>query len=535
MAIKFGKDGTLYCNHIKYNYKQARNIVSDGCYGNLSGTWSFSNAEYTSDPHGYKAYRCFRLKSSSGVRMISQSAPTPTAGHKYYGSCMWMTPNASYTVEDCRFEWWVNDTDSGHLTFGYKNFPTNGQWVKISSIQSISSVSSGSWAIRNFVVNQSSESYVTRMIIVDLTDTFGSGNEPSKEWCDANIREHETIVNWGCVSSNSTTSTWPFTEDSWSSCGKYKWLSLNSNWEPREYMWHQTSNTSKTEAFVRSAKNYTLDPSAYYYGYWEVHADGKWMSNSFDSYFPPQEPLMGQNKQVNPTMINGGGGMQDWHREGFFANRTSFSSGSYQFRLDYNNKNLSVQIRWTAWNLIEASENPLVQYNAYNGSNATVTDLCKEWCNRWIDGRSSPIIHIKDPTKKYIKFNKPNPIQELKRASTSTYSKANLDSYSTLTNDTWSSISNASSLVAGQYGFLTCTNTTDNTTVRFIVKVLSVSGSTVTTDNYGWGTSGTFWWKFCDGYDIECNDVEVRPELNCVKFDSTGTIKCKKLITEIEL
>ena len=43
MAIKFGTDGTIYCNTVRYNYKQARNMIADGCYGNTSGTQVWAN------------------------------------------------------------------------------------------------------------------------------------------------------------------------------------------------------------------------------------------------------------------------------------------------------------------------------------------------------------------------------------------------------------------------------------------------------------------------------------------------------------
>jgi hypothetical protein len=30
-------------------------------------------------------------------------------------------------------------------------------------------------------------SYTDNLILIDLTAAFGAGNEPTKEWCDANI------------------------------------------------------------------------------------------------------------------------------------------------------------------------------------------------------------------------------------------------------------------------------------------------------------------------------------------------------------
>ena len=61
-------------------------------------------------------------------------------------------------------------------------------------------------------------------------------------------------------------------------------------------------------------------------------------------------------------------------------------------------------MRLTAINLIRVRDN-VEQYNIYNGTNITINDVNKEWCDRWIDGRSSPIIHIKDPNNTKIKFN----------------------------------------------------------------------------------------------------------------------------------
>jgi len=46
---------------------------------------------------------------------------------------------------------------------------------------------SGTWVFRNFVVNTSAVTYRKEPMLIDLTACFGSGNEPTKEWCDANI------------------------------------------------------------------------------------------------------------------------------------------------------------------------------------------------------------------------------------------------------------------------------------------------------------------------------------------------------------
>ena len=43
------------------------------------------------------------------------------------------------------------------------------------------------WTYRSFTVNGSTDAYRKEMMIVDLTEAYGPGNEPTKEWCDKNI------------------------------------------------------------------------------------------------------------------------------------------------------------------------------------------------------------------------------------------------------------------------------------------------------------------------------------------------------------
>ena len=62
MAIKFKKDGTIVCNSIKYNWKQARNMVADSNGDQVSGVWVTSGdveVVTSGDNHSntYKSWR----------------------------------------------------------------------------------------------------------------------------------------------------------------------------------------------------------------------------------------------------------------------------------------------------------------------------------------------------------------------------------------------------------------------------------------------------------------------------------------------
>lgn len=91
---------------------------------------------------------------------------------------------------------------------------------------------------------------------------------------------------------------------------------------------------------------------------------------------------------------------------------------------------------------------------------------------------------------------------EAMRSGVSTYSKATLDGYVGLKNDTWSGITNASSLVAGNYYYIRVKVSDTNKTGKFCVKFISANGTTITTDNMGWGY---------DGEPIYTQNVWVKP------------------------
>lgn len=646
MGVKFGSDGTLYCNTVKYNYKQARNLIADNSYGNISGTqvWGMSNVSVVASPAGYKSYRCFQFNTNT-TAMLTQSMPAPIANHKYYGGLMWKTTGSSFSGGDTRFEWFLRDQDNNtDLVFATKNVATNGNWVKLSSVvQAGSNPASGSWQIRNFLTSASTACYCSRMIIIDLTDTFGSGNEPTKEWCDNNIREWEVIQNYGCISTNVPYSNLNiYSGSQLSTKANFNYLQFDDRVYPREYFYGLIGSSSYSEGFLNCSSNATLTPSSTYYFQSEVRKTNVIPNQSLDYYFPVSgTPLMNHNPIVDATQFNGGGGMASWKRYSSYGTRTAFSSGSYPQRFDYNNRNESTTDMFvTALQLNNVQDNINV-YNSYNGTNISLVDTNKEWCDRWIDGRSSPIIHIKDPKNTSIKFN-PNKYEVLEyiestgtqyidtgiasandvgiectfyknntadtvvmgsRGSSSSNTRVYINPSNNYFNMSWNGINNTISGTSSYLGkvvtaslnlynsrervvdgtrYSNITETLGANTNNIIICAASYTGgvnlqsscriygakvtkgSSLVRDfipakdnttgeaglydlvdkkfytNAGTGaftaeaaitnTNDRYISETSSDYNIICNDIEIRPEMNKITMDSTGTIKCKKLV-----
>ena len=133
---------------------------------------------------------------SNGMQQYT-GMPTPIANHIYYGSIWFMHANSPFVTADCRFEWYVGDNATSTIVFAYKDSdraPEAYKWYKISGRHSLSTVTSGNWIVRNFQVNAESLSWTTKPFIVDLTEAFGAGNEPSQEWCDEHLNYEYPVI-----------------------------------------------------------------------------------------------------------------------------------------------------------------------------------------------------------------------------------------------------------------------------------------------------------------------------------------------------
>lgn len=524
MSINLGTNGKLFCNTVIYNWKQARNMIADGSYGNISGCWSFGGGSSAiSSVAGYKSYRSFNIKPN-GEHMLTQLLPDLDLSHVFYISFRFKSnalSNAAIRIKKSDvtiFQYFLGEN-------------TNNQWVKKSIRMSGDGgiVSGTLFSIAAY----DTEIWLSQFIMVDLTDTFGVGNEPSQEWCDNNIREHEVIVNYGSVSNNVNTGNIEsrYYAVNVDTLGPFNYLSLPGRWEPRDYMYMLRGRENENEGYIYSESSFALDNTTTYYAHIEYHrpyAYSDELHEGIDFYFPEQEPSLGSVPIVKNSKFNGGGGMWEWKRASAFNNRNSFANGNYKLRIDYNNMKKNNELRLTAINLQKVSSN-ITQYNTYNNTNITEADVNKEWCDRWIDGRSSPIIHIKDPNNTKIKFQ---PIYKpVKRPDDYYYTRAMLDSYVGNQNDTWGTDNTDNShLQAGDIAYFECNISDENNKkARFFVEVISVTDTSVTCkDLY-------YYDETQDGYnipvDVVCNDIEIRPELDEIKFDlETGTIYCSKLI-----
>ena len=179
-VIHPGRDGMLYVKRLAHSTTLTNMLPTPS-------QWSLSNVNIVS-LEGYGETFQFLPNVTS---MAMCSIPAPVVGHKYYGRCTYMVEAGAFSCADGRFEYYYSDKTNGLMVFQRAtNKNSDGKAKVESSILSIPQDISGGatqWKFRNFVVNGTQKVYRANPLLIDLTATFGEGNEPTKDWCDANI------------------------------------------------------------------------------------------------------------------------------------------------------------------------------------------------------------------------------------------------------------------------------------------------------------------------------------------------------------
>ena len=182
---------TIYAKWTKLTKYSITNIVQNGSFENGTTNWNLYNSTY-SDIVLEDTNHVMVMKSTNDEDYTggaTQTISTPIADHKYYGRLKLKT-SSDYTASDSRFEIWTTDVTNARYVYFYKKDIKTSTWRNVSNIVTVVDseyLTNRTWIIRNFSRKSNVDIYVDDVIIIDLTATFGSGNEPSKAWCDENI------------------------------------------------------------------------------------------------------------------------------------------------------------------------------------------------------------------------------------------------------------------------------------------------------------------------------------------------------------
>lgn len=168
-----------------------------GALGNMeSDVVKISSAEaayfyLSSSQHKYGSWSCAFIQSSSATELTytlrdasGQRSFYLDNTHKYYFS-IWVYQQHSLNIT-CDCYWPVAEPP---VLRGVANTAL-GQWQQQSAVFTRSGFANGNYPMRidcNNYPGGNVRMYIDGLMLMDLTEVFGAGNEPDKEWCDANI------------------------------------------------------------------------------------------------------------------------------------------------------------------------------------------------------------------------------------------------------------------------------------------------------------------------------------------------------------
>lgn len=161
-------------------------------YGDFEGEgWANSSGNTFAYDTGIKLFGTKSLKvtskNSSKVESVfyHNTNPPQVKGHKYYVCCHIYLPTAGVTTQ-MQVYWPEAEPLMGSM---YVDQSKVGQWQRVSVISTRNNWDSGEKRFRFDLEQFQSPNYVylDGAMLIDLTDCYGEGNEPSKEWCDNNI------------------------------------------------------------------------------------------------------------------------------------------------------------------------------------------------------------------------------------------------------------------------------------------------------------------------------------------------------------
>ena len=163
-------------------------VVNSESYCKLSSTHKFGTNSLVMRQAEAATELSYTLKNGNQILVQLDNA------HTYYAS-IWVNTQSLET--SCDIYWPIAEPP---VMSGAKNTKIN-EWQQHSVVFKRNTFTNDQYPIRIDVNNYPGNTirvYFDGLMIIDLTATFGAGNEPDKAWCDQNIAftTNTTSVNW---------------------------------------------------------------------------------------------------------------------------------------------------------------------------------------------------------------------------------------------------------------------------------------------------------------------------------------------------
>lgn len=174
------------------------NLITNGSFENGTTEWTFStgvsqsNAKAKYGTYSARNYHAAQYLGATKARYSDlTNAITAYANHIYYASNWLYTINRGNEYCYSTLDFIYDSADHWDRIGALSGDQTNlNVWEKFSEYRTMPDVTDpliGLATASSYSTNALQECYADGVMVIDLTATFGIGNEPSIEWCDENI------------------------------------------------------------------------------------------------------------------------------------------------------------------------------------------------------------------------------------------------------------------------------------------------------------------------------------------------------------
>lgn len=246
--------------------------------------------------------------------------------------------------------------------------------------------------------------YWDGVTVIDLTDCFGSGNEPTKEWCDEHISWFEGTVyieSDGYIMHNAIQDPLFLYHDNASDLfyqlnnGTFSIKKIDGAAPPHSSCFYSEGSEESQEVYYETTYTVPYINGHKYYAAMDVY--GYENEQAYNMYFPMQSPYSDLNastgvEEANRPVLAAG----LWTKASMIVQSPDIATGKYKYRFDNDNHGKVTKIQFTNLMCIDLTV-------AFGEGNEP--DL--KWCDTYIvlDSDGTPYIRTGEYGNEYVSNN----------------------------------------------------------------------------------------------------------------------------------
>ena len=278
------------------------NIIKNGSFEDGGTYWSGDESPVISTNYSLFGNYSLLKGNDTGTNGNTMQYLNPSlfiTGHKYYcSSYVYKTTDAPVNTGSVFTQTWdvLFEVTSG---YGVLN-----EWIRRSTIYTYDGTAMGTSPWFDLWTNATSQSvFLDGIVLIDLTDTFGAGSEPTQAWCDENINYdtasvtcHETLI-----ANQATNGSFENNATGWDDVGATHELSISTTQKLFGDYAIKVTAAGSWEAYYEPSVSTSIIIGHIYYCQINAYVTSYFSGHRGCLWSPKQNGIIGN---INPAILN---------------------------------------------------------------------------------------------------------------------------------------------------------------------------------------------------------------------------------------